>query len=86
MFFGDDVLQIPLAARQRLRQHGIGPRIQQRDARSRCPRLQQHVRIFHRRRPVQRVSVSTETLDHVHVFTMEVAADLIEPGVAREAP
>src|SRR6185436_18231316 len=86
MLFGDRVRQIPLAARQRFRQHGVGPGIEERDPRSRGPGFQQHVRIFDGRRPREGVSIPMEALDHVHVFAMEIAADLVEPGVAVEAP
>src|ERR1700722_1034077 len=51
MFFGDSVDQISLTARQGLRQHRRGIGIEDLYARSRRPRLQQHVRILDRRCP-----------------------------------
>src|SRR5205823_11571203 len=37
-------------------------------------------------RPRQSISVAMEALDHVHVFTVEIAANLIEPRIGIEAP
>src|SRR2546425_3935551 len=86
MLFRNDVAQVSLAARLRFGQHRAGLGIQQGHSRSRGPRLDQHVRILNRRGPGQGIAIAMESLDHVHVLTVEISAELIKPRVAVEAP
>src|SRR5579863_1908556 len=86
MFLGNCVRQISFTAGQRFRQHGIRFGIEQRHSGSGRPGLQQHIRILHGGGPGKRVAVSVETLGYMHVFAVEVAADLVKPSAAVEAP
>src|SRR5258708_28399391 len=79
MFFGDDVREISLTARQRFEQHRLGIRIEESYAWSCCPWFEQHVRILNGRRPGESVSVAVQALDDVHVFAVEIAPELIKP-------
>src|SRR5258705_878934 len=84
MFLRDDVRQVALAARLRFREHRV--EAEQRDARRRGPRFEQIVGVLDGGGPRQRVAVAGEPLDDVHVLAVHVAADLIKPRVAVEAP
>src|SRR5438034_11819665 len=86
MFFRNDVAKVSLAARLRFGQHCAGLGIQQGHSRSRGPGLDQHVGILNRRGPGQGVAIAMESLDHMHIFTVEISAELIKPRVAVEAP
>src|SRR5881396_2014446 len=86
MLFRNDVAQVSLAARLRFGQHRAGLGIQQGHSRSRDPRLDEHVRILNRRGPGQSIAIAMESLDHMHVLTVEISAELIKPRVAVEAP
>lgn len=86
MFLGNDVTQIPFAARLRFQENSLGIGIEERHPRSRGPWLKQDVRVFDGGGPGERVSIAMKALDDVHVFAVKVAADLVKPGVGIETP
>ena len=84
MLFRDEMTRVALAAGQRFIELGFRIRVQSRSTRVHRPRLQEVIGILNRGLPRQRVALSPEPLDDVHVVTMDPTANP-QPAGGQEA-